>query len=183
MIKVTETSLPGVLIVEPRVFDDDRGFFMESFNSRDFSDAGLPSTFVQDNHSRSTRGVLRGLHYQYPKWQGKLVRAIVGAIFDVAVDIRHESPQFGEWFGLELSAENRKQLYVPPGFAHGFCVLSDVSEMTYKCTSLYEPADDASVLWNDPDIGIQWPIPEPILSSKDIEASRLKNLSPLKVSP
>ena len=156
---------------------------MESFNSRDFSDAGLPTTFVQDNHSRSTRGVLRGLHYQYPKWQGKLVRAIVGANYDVAVGISLDSPLYGAWFGLELSAENRKQLYVPPGFAHGFCVLSDVSEMTYKCTSLYEPADDASVLWNDPDIGIQWPIPEPILSPKDIDASRLKDLPLLKVSP
>ena len=183
-MKVIETKLSGCLILEPEIHQDNRGFFIESFNAKTFAaSTGLDVTFVQDNHSRSTRGVLRGLHYQYPKWQGKLVRAIVGAIFDVAVDIRHESPQFGEWFGLELSAENRKQLYVPPGFAHGFCVLSDVSEMTYKCTSLYEPADDASVLWNDPDIGIQWPIPEPILSSKDIEASRLKDLSPLKVSP
>ena len=179
LITVTQTSLPGVVIVEPRVFDDERGFFMESFNARDFADAGLPTTFVQDNHSRSTRGVLRGLHYQYPAWQGKLVRALVGEIFDVAVDIRRGSPHFGEWFGLTLSAENRKQLYAPPGFAHGFCVLSDVSEMAYKCTSLYAPADDAAVLWNDPNIGIEWPIKDPILSQKDAAAPALADLPDL----
>tara|TARA_Y100001934_G_scaffold272888_1_gene362110 strand:- start:796 stop:1347 length:552 start_codon:yes stop_codon:yes gene_type:complete len=176
LINVTQTALPGVVIVEPRVFDDERGFFMESFNARDFADAGLPTTFVQDNHSRSTRGVLRGLHYQYPAWQGKLVRAIFGEIFDVAVDIRRNSPHFGDWFGLTLSANNRKQLYVPPGFAHGFCVLSEVSEMAYKCTSHYEPADDAGVLWNDPDIGIEWPIKNPILSEKDAVAPALDEL-------
>jgi len=179
LITVTQTSLPGVVIVEPRVFDDERGFFMESFNARDFADAGLPTSFVQDNHSRSTRGVLRGLHYQYPTWQGKLVRALVGEIFDVAVDIRQSSPHFGEWFGLTLSAENRKQLYVPPGFAHGFCVLSDVSEMVYKCTSLYVPADDAGVLWNDPSIGIEWPMKDPILSEKDSVAPALAELPDL----
>ena len=181
LITVTQTPLPGVVIVEPRVFDDERGFFMESFNARDFADAGLPTTFVQDNHSRSTRGVLRGLHYQYPTWQGKLVRALVGEIFDVAVDIRRGSPHFGEWFGLTLSAENRKQLYVPPGFAHGFCVLSDVSEMAYKCTSLYVHTDDAAVLWNDPNIGIEWPIKDPILSEKDAAAPALADLPQLSL--
>ncbi len=179
MINVSDTSLPGVVIVESRVFDDARGFFMESFNARDFAEAGLPTHFVQDNHSRSTRGVLRGLHYQHPSWQGKLVRALVGTIFDVAVDIRRESAHFGQWFGIELSAENKKQLYVPPGFAHGFCVLSDVAEMSYKCTALYEPKEDAGVLWNDPDIGIEWPIQDPLLSPKDEAAPRLKDLPPL----
>ena len=179
MITVTQTSLPGGVVVEPRVFDDERGFFMESFNARDFAEAGLPTRFVQDNHSRSTRGVLRGLHYQYPAWQGKLVRALVGELFDVAVDIRRGSPHFGEWFGLTLSAENRKQLYVPPGFAHGFCVLSDVCEMAYKCTSLYLPADDACVLWNDPDIGIEWPLENPLLSEKDAAAPALAELPEL----
>ena len=179
MITVTQTSLPGVVIVEPRVFDDERGFFMESFNAEDFAEAGLPTRFVQDNHSRSTRGVLRGLHYQYPAWQGKLVRTLVGELFDVAVDIRRGSSHFGEWFGLILSAENRKQLYVPPGFAHGFCVLSDVCEMAYKCTSLYVPDDDACVLWNDPDIGIEWPIENPILSEKDAAAPALAALAEL----
>lgn len=179
MITVTQTPLPGVVIVEPRVFDDERGFFMESFNAEDFAEAGLPTRFVQDNHSRSTRGVLRGLHYQYPAWQGKLVRTLVGELFDVAVDIRRGSPHFGEWFGLILSAENRKQFYVPPGFAHGFCVLSDVCEMAYKCTSLYVPDDDACVLWNDPDIGIEWPIENPILSEKDAAAPALAALAEL----
>jgi len=181
LINVSDTSLPGVVIVESRVFDDARGFFMESFNARDFAEAGLPTHFVQDNHSRSTRGVLRGLHYQHPSWQGKLVRALVGTIFDVAVDIRRESAHFGQWFGIELSAENKKQLYVPPGFAHGFCVLSDVAEMSYKCTALYEPKEDAGVLWNDPDIGIEWPIQDPLLSPKDEAAPRLKDLPPLAV--
>ena len=152
---------------------------MESFNAEDFAEAGLPTRFVQDNHSRSTRGVLRGLHYQYPAWQGKLVRTLVGELFDVAVDIRRGSSHFGEWFGLILSAENRKQLYVPPGFAHGFCVLSDVCEMAYKCTSLYVPDDDACVLWNDPDIGIEWPIENPILSEKDAAAPALAALAEL----
>jgi dTDP-4-dehydrorhamnose 3,5-epimerase len=137
LINVTGTTLPGVVIIETQVFDDARGFFTESFNARDFAEAGLPTHFVQDNHSRSTRGVLRGLHYQHPTWQGKLVRALVGEIFDVAVDIRRDSACFGQWFGITLSAQNKKQLYVPPGFAHGFCVLSEVAEMAYKCTALY----------------------------------------------
>ena len=157
MIKLSETSLPGVLIVEPEVFSDDRGFFMESFNVRDFENAGLETKFVQDNHSRSVRGVLRGLHYQYPNWQGKLARVLTGKVFDVAVDIRRSSPNFGQWFGVELTSDNHKQLYIPPGFAHGFCVLSPVAEIAYKCTALYEASEDAGVLWNDPNIGIDWP--------------------------
>ena len=181
MINVTQTTLPGVVVVEPKIHRDERGFFLESFNSRDFDDAQLPNFFSQDNHSRSQKGVLRGLHYQYPAWQGKLVRAIVGEIYDVAVDIRFDSPNFGCWFGIVLSAENSKQLYVPPGFAHGFCVLSDVAEMIYKCTTFYEPEDDGSILWNDPNIGVKWPISEPILSEKDRNAPRLSELPKLSV--
>ncbi|HJP11135.1 MAG TPA: dTDP-4-dehydrorhamnose 3,5-epimerase [Arenicellales bacterium] len=181
MIVVTPTALDGVVVVEPKVFPDERGFFLESFNARHFAAAGLPAEFVQDNHSRSTRGVLRGLHYQYPAWQGKLVRSLLGEIFDVAVDIRRASPTFGQWFGTVLSADNKKQLYVPPGYAHGFCVLSDVAEMAYKCTALYEPADDAAVRWNDPQIGIDWPISSPVLSAKDNEAPMLKEIENLVV--
>ena len=181
MIVVTPTALDGVVVVEPKGFPDERGFFLESFNARHFAAAGLPAEFVQDNHSRSTRGVLRGLHYQYPAWQGKLVRSLLGEIFDVAVDIRRASPTFGQWFGTVLSADNKKQLYVPPGYAHGFCVLSDVAEMAYKCTALYEPADDAAVRWNDPQIGIDWPISSPVLSAKDNEAPMLKEIENLVV--
>ncbi|MDP6392021.1 MAG: dTDP-4-dehydrorhamnose 3,5-epimerase [Arenicellales bacterium] len=181
MIVVTPTALDGVVVVEPKVFPDERGFFLESFNARHFAAAGLPTEFVQDNHSRSTRSVLRGLHYQYPAWQGKLVRSLLGEIFDVAVDIRRASPTFGQWFGTVLSADNKKQLYVPPGYAHGFCVLSDVAEMAYKCTALYEPADDAAVRWNDPQIGIDWPISSPVLSAKDNEAPMLKEIENLVV--
>ena len=137
MIVVTPTPLDGVVVVEPTVFGDDRGFFMESFNSHDFAEAGLPRVFAQDNQSRSTRGVLRGLHYQYPNWQGKLARVIVGEIFDVAVDICRCSSTFGMWFGIVLSAKNKKQLYIPPGYAHGFCVLSDVAEMIYKLSLIH----------------------------------------------
>ena len=176
MITVTETTLPDVVVIEPRVFDDERGFFLESFNARDFAKAGLPSHFVQDNHSRSTQGVLRGLHYQYPAWQGKLVRALVGEIFDVAVDIRRDSPHFGQWFGLILSAQNHKQLYVPPGFAHGFVVLSDTADFEYKCTDYYDPSDEGSILWSDPDLDIPWPIANPVLSTKDESAKRLVDL-------
>jgi dTDP-4-dehydrorhamnose 3,5-epimerase len=181
MIKLSQTSLPGVVIVEPEVFFDDRGFFIESFNACDFEDVGLPTDFVQDNHSRSVRGVLRGLHYQYPAWQGKLARVLVGEVFDVAVDIRRSSPHFGQWFGVKLTSENYKQLYIPPGFAHGFCVLSSAAEMAYKCTALYKPAEDASVLWNDSDIGIDWPIGDPILSPKDAAAPRLFELPDLSI--
>lgn len=175
-MQVISTGLDGVVIVEPRVFEDARGFFMETYNSRAFEEAGLPSRFVQDNHSRSVRGVLRGLHFQYPTWQGKLVRAIRGEIFDVAVDIRPGSPDRGRWFGAVLSEDNRRQLYVPEGFAHGFCVLSETAEICYKCTALYAPAEDAGVAWDDPDIGIEWPVDSPILSDKDRAAPRLRDL-------
>lgn len=168
-----ETELPGVIIVEPRVFADDRGFFMETFHSEKFAQAGIPTTFVQDNHSRSSAGVLRGLHYQEPVAQGKLVRAVTGAIFDVAVDIRPGSSTFGRWVGVELNDENRRQLWVPPGFAHGFLVLSDFADVVYKCTELYDAKGDRSIRWDDPEIAIAWPRANPILSKKDAEAPTL----------
>ena len=179
MIKLSPTPLSGVVIVESDVVSDERGFFMENFNARDFEEACLPTNFVQDNHSRSIHGVLRGLHYQYPLWQGKLVRVLAGEIFDVAVDIRRSSRDFGQWFGIKLTADNHKQLYIPAGFAHGFCVLSSVTEIAYKCTALYEPAQDAGVNWNDPDIGIDWPIEDPMLSAKDAAAPSLADLPEL----
>jgi dTDP-4-dehydrorhamnose 3,5-epimerase len=183
VIEVTKTPLSGVVIVKPRVFGDERGFFMETYNQQRFESVSLPSNFVQDNHSRSSKGVLRGLHYQFPQWQGKLVRVLSGAIFDVAVDIRSDSRTFGKWYGLELSDENRLQLYAPPGFAHGFATLSDTADVEYKCTSLYKPEDDAGIVWNDPEIGIEWPISDPLVSEKDAAAPRLSqiNHSSLKV--
>jgi len=175
-MQVEDTPLAGVKLLTPRVFGDDRGFFMETFNQRTAEEAGIPTQWVQDNHSYSQRGVLRGLHYQYPTWQGKLVRVVQGEIFDVAVDIRPDSETFGRWFGALLSGENKRQLYVPEGFAHGFCVVSEDAHVLYKCTSLYAPAEDAGILWNDPDIGIEWPIGEPVLSDKDAAAPRLKDI-------
>jgi dTDP-4-dehydrorhamnose 3,5-epimerase len=173
-MNIRETSLPGVLLLEPKVFRDDRGFFIETFNTRSLAGSGVPAEFVQDNHSRSTRGVVRGLHYQLRSPQGKLVHVARGRIFDVAVDIRLGSPHFGEWFGTELDDENLASLWIPPGFAHGFCVLSDVADVIYKCTTLYDPADDRGILWNDPAVGIEWPVESPIVSLKD---SRLRKLS------
>ncbi|MEO8192579.1 MAG: dTDP-4-dehydrorhamnose 3,5-epimerase [Gemmatimonadales bacterium] len=164
---VRETPLPGVLLVEPMVFRDERGFFAETFSTRAFDGSGIPTTFVQDNQSRSTRGVLRGLHYQLRSPQGKLVRVARGSVFDVAVDIRVGSPTFGQWYGAELNDENLNSLWIPPGFAHGFCVLSDVADVTYKCTSLYDATDDRGVAWNDSRIGIEWPERHPIVSTKD----------------
>ncbi len=169
-----KTDLDGVVIVTPKVFGDARGFFMETYNIRDFVAAGIPDGFVQDNHSRSSKGVLRGLHYQYPNWQGKLVRVLRGEIFDVAVDIRSASPTFGQWAGVTLSEDNKQQLYVPPGFAHGFCVTSDTADVAYKCTTTYRPEEEVSILWNDPDIGIDWPVDNPSLSDKDIDGITLK---------
>lgn len=166
-MRVRETSLPGVLVVEPRVFGDERGFFTETFNTRSLAGSGIPSEFAQDNHSRSSRGVLRGLHYQLRSPQGKLVHAVRGRIFDVAVDIRVGSPHFGKWIGVELNDENLYSLWVPPGFAHGFCVLSEVADVIYKCTTLYESDDDRGVAWNDPGIGIKWPEANPTISAKD----------------
>jgi len=162
-----------VLLIEPTVHGDDRGFFMETYHLEKFQDAGIVETFVQDNHSRSARGVLRGLHYQQPNPQGKLVRCTRGALFDVAVDIRAGSPQFGSWFGAELSEENRLMLWIPPGFAHGFCAVSPVADLVYKCTALYDAANDRSIAWNDPAIGIRWPLSSPVLSSKDAAAPTL----------
>ncbi len=174
-MELVETALPGVLLITPRVFGDDRGFFLESWNARSFAAAGLDPAFVQDNHSRSARGVLRGLHYQLRAPQGKLVRVTQGAVFDVAVDVRRSSPHFGRWVGYELSAENHRMLWVPPGFAHGFVTLSESADFLYKCTEFYDPDDDRGVAWNDPAIGIEWPdcgVP-PQLSGKDAAASLL----------
>lgn len=176
MIEVEETRLDGVRIIKPRVFPDERGFFMETFNVTDAASEGLPTVYVQDNHSLSSKGVLRGLHYQYPRWQGKLIRAASGEIFDVAVDIRKGSPTYGEWLGIVLSAENKLQLYVPEGFAHGFVVLSDTADLLYKCTTLFDPGQDCCLMWNDPDIGVDWPVSEPIISEKDNKGQRFKDL-------
>ena len=175
-MQVEETGLPGVLLLTPKSFGDDRGYFFESFNARAFSKGtGITSQFVQDNHSKSSRGVLRGLHYQLGKPQGKLVRVIEGAIFDVAVDIRQGSPNFGQWVGVELSAENKKQLWVPPDFAHGFLVTSDSAQVLYKATDFYSPVHERSIIWNDADIAINWPDvgAMPSLSLKDAEAPSL----------
>ena len=174
-MNIIETALPGVLIIEPRVFGDARGFFLESWNQASFAAAGLSMDFVQDNHSRSARGVLRGLHYQLENPQGKLVRVTQGAVFDVAVDIRRSSPHFGKSVGVELSADNHRMLWIPPGFAHGFLVLSETADFLYKCTTLYHPPSDRGIRWNDPDIGIAWPDVglAPLLSAKDAVAAQL----------
>jgi dTDP-4-dehydrorhamnose 3,5-epimerase len=168
-VNIIETAIPGLLIIEPRVFGDERGFFMESWNASAFAQAGLDLTFVQDNHSRSARGVLRGLHYQSPGPQGKLVRVTAGAVYDVAVDLRRSSPAFGQWVGVELSAANKRMFYLPEGIAHGFLSLEDGTDFLYKCTSAYLPANEHSLLWNDPAIGIEWPLDgiTPQLSAKD----------------
>jgi dTDP-4-dehydrorhamnose 3,5-epimerase len=174
-MQILETTLPGVLLIEPRVFNDDRGFFFESYSEQRAWDAGLQVKFVQDNHSFSKQGTLRGLHYQLQNPQGKLVRVATGEVFDVAVDIRQGSPTFGHWYGVHLSAENRRQLYVPPGFAHGFCVLSETADFLYKCTDFYAPGDEYGIYWDDPDIGIDWQVERPVLSEKDAIAPRLKD--------
>jgi len=166
-MKVEQTSLPGVLLIEPKVFGDSRGFFLESYHHQRYAEAGIAAVFVQDNHSRSSHGVLRGLHYQVRHPQGKLVSVVAGEVFDVAVDIRSGSPHFGKWFGCVLSAENHRQLWVPPGFAHGFCTLSETADFLYKCTDYYHPEDEGGVLWNDPDLAIAWPVASPALSAKD----------------
>lgn len=155
---------------------------METYNREKAIELGLPGVFVQDNHSKSSKGVLRGLHYQTPQWQGKLIRSVQGEIYDVAVDIRQGSPTFGEWVGFYLNDENKQQLYVPEGFAHGFVVTSDTAEVVYKCTSLYAPSQEGSLLWNDPEIGIDWPIAEPLLSAKDEVGQLLRDLSPMTVA-
>ena len=178
-MNVIETSLPGVLILEPKVFADERGFFMETYHSGHFRQLGIDANFVQDNHSRSARGVLRGLHYQEPNAQGKLVRCTKGALFDVAVDIRVGSPHFGKWTSFELTEENKRMAWVPAGFAHGFCSLSDEADLVYKCTAVYDAKSDRSILWSDSDLQIAWPIRKPLLSPKDAAAPRLKEAAVL----
>ncbi len=174
-MKIKPTIIPEILIIEPQIFGDQRGFFMETYQANKFAEAGIDYTFVQDNHSGSQQGSLRGLHYQIHKSQGKLVRVVAGEIFDVAVDLRKHSPTFGKWEGHNLSSENKLQVWIPPGFAHGFYVLSDWAEVIYKTTDFYAPLYERTLLWNDPDIGITWPIPEgqqPILSPKDVNGIR-----------
>jgi dTDP-4-dehydrorhamnose 3,5-epimerase len=176
-MKVMPGVLPDVLVLEPRVFGDERGFFLESYNQRVFREAaGIDANFVQDNHSRSVRNVLRGLHYQLRQAQGKLVRVVAGEIFDVAVDLRRSSPRYGCWMGLHLSADNKRMLWIPAGFAHGFLTLSDVAEVLYKATDYYAPAHERCVMWNDPDIGIDWPLAGgvPLVSEKDSRGVALK---------
>jgi dTDP-4-dehydrorhamnose 3,5-epimerase len=176
-MKVTELEIPGVFLVEPKVFRDDRGFFVETFPKQRYGDAGIDVDFVQDNLSRSTKGVLRGLHIQNPAGQAKLVRAPLGAVFDVAVDLRVGSPAFGRWVGRELNEENQHQLFVPVGCAHGFCVLSEVALFAYKCSDLYSPTTEFGVAFDDPDIGIEWPVGDPILSAKDRAYPRLADVA------
>lgn len=174
-MNIIECAIPGPLIIEPKVFGDDRGFFMESWNAATFRAAGLDFNFVQDNHSRSQRGVLRGLHFQNPEPQGKLVRVVSGAVYDVVVDLRRTSPHFGKWVGVELSAANRRMFWVPEGFAHGFLTLEDGTDFLYKCTSRYAPEYEQALAWDDPDVGIVWPLDgiAPILSAKDVAGVRL----------
>ena len=175
-MKFTPTKLPEVILVQPDVHRDARGFFLESFHAGKYREAGIEGAFVQDNHSRSVQGTLRGLHAQVRRPQGKLVRAVEGEMFDVAVDIRRASATFGRWVGVRLSGENFRQLYVPPGFAHGFCVVSALVHVEYKCTAFYDPADEISIAWDDPEIGIEWPMGEPIVSAKDKRALRLEQM-------
>jgi dTDP-4-dehydrorhamnose 3,5-epimerase len=180
-MKVTACDLQGLLIIEPDVFGDNRGYFMESWNRQRYREAGLASDFVQDNFSLSRRGTLRGLHFQNPLAQGKLVSVLQGEVFDVGVDIRRGSPTFGRWFGMTLSAENKRQFFLPPGFAHGFLVLSEMALFHYKCTDYYSPKDEQGFRWDDPDVGIKWPIENPILSKRDAAAPRLNAIPPGKL--
>jgi dTDP-4-dehydrorhamnose 3,5-epimerase len=176
-LKITETPLPGVLVLEPRVFNDERGFFLETYQLGRYDEAGIQDPFVQDNLSRSIKGTLRGLHFQEPHGQGKLVMVMRGAIFDVAVDIRRGSRTFGRWHGVHLSEDNHLQIWVPAGFAHGFFVTSEVADVAYKCTAPYVPSASRSIIWNDPDIGIAWPSREPLLSAQDRAAPRLRDVA------
>ncbi len=176
-MNILRSELPGLLVVEPKVFGDARGFFMESWNSRRYQEAGIPGAFVQDNFSFSRRGTLRGLHYQNPNAQAKLVSVLQGEVYDVAVDLRRSSPKFGKWHGVRLSSENKIQFFVPAGFAHGFVVLSETALFHYKCTEYYSPQHEKTIAWNDPDLGIDWPIKEPILSAKDAKGLRLQDMA------
>jgi dTDP-4-dehydrorhamnose 3,5-epimerase len=178
-MKFFATAIPGVTVIEPQVFRDERGFFLETYQQRKYHEAGINAVFVQDNHSRSQRGSIRGLHAQLRRPQGKLISVIEGEVYDVAVDIRRGSPYFGQWVGAWLSAENFRKIYIPPGFAHGFCVTSEAAQVTYKCTDFYDPEGEISVQWNDPELKINWPLEEiysPILSKKDIAAKPLRQL-------
>lgn len=175
-MKVTATTIKDVLLIEPKVFGDERGFFLETFQAQRYIEAGMTLPFVQDNRSRSAKNVLRGLHFQKNYPQGKLVSVTSGIVFDVAVDIRRDSPTFGQWVGALLTGDNHHQLYIPPGLAHGFCVVSDYADFQYKCTEYYHPEDEGSLLWNDPDLAITWPIRQPLLSAKDANAGTLKTL-------
>jgi dTDP-4-dehydrorhamnose 3,5-epimerase len=177
-MKVIETSLPGALILEPQVFGDARGFFYESYNKASYREAGITADFIQSNVSRSAKGVLRGLHYQWPNPQGKLVSVLEGEVYDVAVDIRRGSPTFGQSYGVMLTAENHRHFWVPEGFAHGFCVLSEFATFTYQCTALYDREADAGIRWNDADLGIDWPLSAPLLSDKDGKTPLLKDVAP-----
>jgi dTDP-4-dehydrorhamnose 3,5-epimerase len=176
-VNIIETDLPGVLIIEPKVFGDDRGFFMETWNRERYAEAGIPTEFVQDNLSFSRKGVLRGLHFQDPNPQGKLVSVLQGEVYDVAVDIRRGSPAFGKWVGVSLSSDNKRQLYVPEGFAHGFCVRSEFALFSYKCTDSYNSLAEKTLMWNDSNIGIEWPVIDPQISGKDKVGYRLVDLS------
>ncbi|MDQ6962770.1 MAG: dTDP-4-dehydrorhamnose 3,5-epimerase [Mariprofundaceae bacterium] len=176
-MQIITTKLKDVLLIKPTIFGDTRGFFLETWNKKTYMEAGFPDIdFVQDNHSRSGQNILRGLHFQRQHPQGKLVRVTQGSVFDVAVDIRPQSPTFGQWVGYELSEENAWQLYIPPGFAHGFCVLSESADFLYKCTDYYHPEDEGGILWSDPNINIDWPIKEPFLSQKDCHYAQLKGM-------
>jgi dTDP-4-dehydrorhamnose 3,5-epimerase len=180
-VNILRCELQGLLILEPKVFGDPRGYFMETWNQRRYTEAGFPANFVQDNLSFSGRGTLRGLHFQNPSPQSKLVSVLAGEVFDVAVDLRRSSPTFGKWHGLELSGENKRQFYIPAGFAHGFLVLSETALFHYKCTEFYSPKDEVTLLWNDPDMGIKWPLSQPNLSEKDMKGLRLREAPPEKL--
>ena len=182
-MNVKETKLSGVLIVEPDVFADERGFFLETWSTTRYEEAGIPGPFVQDNVSLSRKGILRGLHFQHPQSQGKLVQILSGEVVDVAVDIRVDSPTFGQWISEVLSGTNHRQIYVPPGLAHGYCVTSETALFSYKCTDFYDPATEGGIIWNDPDLGIDWPVDEPLLSPKDAGYPRLKDISRDKLPP
>ena len=180
-MEVTKPRVDGVLLIKPKVFGDERGYFVETYQKERYSEIGITHPFVQDNHSMSRRGILRGLHYQTKHPQGKLVMVSLGAVFDVAVDIRPDSPTFGKWFGAILSQENQHQLWIPPGLAHGFLVLSDIAHFHYKCTDFYDPKNEASILWNDPELNIEWPFAEDVvLSQKDMNALSFKSAVQLK---
>jgi dTDP-4-dehydrorhamnose 3,5-epimerase len=178
VVKVSETPLKGVLIIEPVVFKDSRGFFMETYHQKRYEESGINPFFVQDNISFSVRGTLRGLHYQHPHAQAKVVQVIAGEIFDVAVDMRRGSPNFGQWTGVRLSGENKRQIYIPEGFAHGFCVLSETAIFTYKCSDFYTPDCERGIFWSDPALGIDWPVKDPLISPKDSQFTSLKDVPP-----